>query len=139
MKMYRSLALAALILVGVFSAACSASTANISAVTMSKGVQDGKAVDATNTFSPDVKVIHCLVEVANAPSDTTLKGVFTVVDAKDASGAAVKDTKIGEQTLTGVSVGDFSFTPSQTLPVGKYKVDVYLNDKLDKTVEFNVQ
>ena len=136
----RLLVLATLVLVCVIGTACegSVSTANIPSATLAKGFQDQEAVDPTTTFGPS-DTIHAVVEVANAPDDTKVKAVWTIVDA---DGGQIKDEKIAEKEFltqdTG-SVIDFTFEPSQPLPLGKYKVDIYLNDTLNKTIEFQVQ
>ena len=121
--------------------ACSVSTANIASVDMAKGYSDGKAVNPTKTFSPTDNPIYCVVQVNNAPDETKVKAVWTAVDAVDESGATYKDQNIGEKEyLTkdiGSSVG-FNIDLPNAWPVGKYKVDIYLNDKLDRTVEFEV-
>jgi hypothetical protein len=37
------------------------------------------------------------------------------------------------------STADFTLSNDQPWPVGKYKADIYLDDKLDRTLEFEVQ
>jgi hypothetical protein len=140
MKSARFFVLVMLVLVCVIGTACEGSTANIASATLAKGYQDKKAVDPTTTFAP-TDTIHAVVEVANAPDDTKVKGVWTIIDAVDASGAAVKDAKLGETEYVTKDIGtsiDFTFQPNQPLPIGKYKAEIYLNDKLDKTLEFEV-
>jgi hypothetical protein len=34
---------------------------------------------------------------------------------------------------------NFSLTPNEPFPTGDYKVDIYLNDELAKTVEFKIK
>ncbi len=142
MKGMRFIVLAALLLVCVVGTACegSVSTANISGATLAKGYQDQKAVDPTTTFG-QMDPIHAVVQVSNAPDDTKVKGVWTIVDATDETGAAIKDAKLGETEYVTKDIGtsiDFKFEPAQALPVGKYKFDLYLNDKLNKTLDFEV-
>lgn len=139
--MQRFLIVAAILLVGMISVACEGSTANISSAQTSKGYQDGKAVDVTSTFAP-TDTLHAVVQVANAPDDTKVKAIWTIVDAVEEGGSQVKDTNVGEKEYVTKDIGstiDFTFVPSQALPIGKYKVDIYLNDKLDRTLEFQVQ
>ena len=132
-----------LLLVSVILAACSASfsTANITRATLAKDVKGDtfEPVDPTSTFPTDQAVIHLVLSVANAPSDTKVKAVWTAVDVGDAAPA---NTKIDEKELTLDTSGNTDFTlsiPSSGVwPVGKYKVEVYLNDKLDRTLEYNI-
>jgi hypothetical protein len=142
--MKRALLFAAvLLLVAVLAAACnfSFSTANIPQAVLAKDVKGDtfEPVDPTTTFPADQAVIHLVVTVANAPADTKVKTVWTAVDVGDAAPA---NTKIDEAELTMNESGNAHFTLSQpssgVWPVGKYKVEIYLNDKLDRTLEYTV-
>ncbi len=132
------------VLVAVVTAGCSfsVSTANISQAVLAKDVQGDnfEPVDPTSTFAVDQPVIHLVVTVNNAPSDTKVKSVWTAVDVGNAAPA---NTKIDEAEVTLDSAGTAHFTlslpASGAWPTGKYKVDVYLNDKLDRTLEYTVQ
>jgi len=117
--------------------ACSASTANITSAQLARGYADGQATDVTTTFSPSDTPLHYVVMLANAPDDTTVKTVWTIVDAGDGQ---FKDQKLDETVLpSGSGVLNFTLAGKQEWPVGKYKVDLYLNDKLDRSAEFTVQ
>ena len=130
----------------VFLAAtgCSASftTANISSAVLAKDVEGDNfdPVDPTSVFSPDQAVIHLVVTLKNAPSDTTLKASWIAVDVGDAAPA---NTLIDEVEYTADGSGNVHFTLGQpssgTWPVGKYKVDLSIDGKVAKTVDFTVQ
>jgi hypothetical protein len=133
------------LVLGSLLAACSASTANITSAELGTGVDSsaGKATGVTTTFGKTAPGLHCVVTVANAPSGTVVKTTWTIVDAVDLSGNPVKDTKLKDVDYTFQSDGwsDFNLTPPSTgeWPVGSYKVDIYLNDKLDRTLTFTVK
>lgn len=118
----------------VFSSlACesSVSTATITSATLTADPATGTE---TTTFTPD-QTFYCVVVLANAPDDTKVKAVWYTVD--DAGTA----TKIADKEIVG-SGSPINFNASNNAgpwPVGKYKVEIYLNDKLDKTLEFTVQ
>jgi hypothetical protein len=141
--MKRVLASIALLLaVSAALAACSASfsTANISSAVLAKDASANfDPIDPTSTFPSDQAVIHLVLTLKNVPSDTTVKAVWTAVDVGDAAPA---DTKIDELEKTMNDSGKVDFTlsiPSSGVwPVGTYKVDVYLDGKLNKTLEFSV-
>lgn len=109
------------------------STANISKVIMTS---DDAGKQETTVFAQD-QVFYCVVTLANAPADTKLKAVWTLVEAE----GETPNTKIDEAELTADSNTVFTFNLSNDnlWPVGKYKVDLYMNDKLDRTVEFTVK
>jgi hypothetical protein len=131
------------VLVAVVAAGCnfSVSTANITGATLSKDVSGDNfdPVNPTTTFPIDQPVIHLVARVANAPSDTKVKAVWTAVDVGDAAPA---NTKVGEVEVkldaSGAAHFTLSLPSSGVWPVGKYKVDVYLDDKLDRTLDYTV-
>ena len=132
-----------LLLVASIASACSVSfsTANIQQAVLAKDVAGDtfEPVDPTTTFPTDQHVINLVVTVANAPSDTKVKTVWTAVDVGDAAPA---NTRIDEAEVTMDGSGNTHFTlsgpSSGAWPVGKYKVEIYLNDKLDRTVEYTI-
>ncbi len=116
------------------SLACnfSASTANIKTAKMAR---DKEGTKLTTTFSPK-DVFYCNVELANAPDDTKVKAVWTAVEVEGSS----PNTPIDQAELTsGSGTLHFDLTNNNDWPAGKYKVELYLNDKLNQTLEFSVQ
>ena len=115
------------------SLACDASvsTAAISSVTLTADTTTGVA---TTTFTPD-QTFYVTVVLANAPDTTKVKAVWYTVD--DAGTA----TKIAEKEIVG-SGSPINFNASNNAgpwPVGKYRVEIYLNDAVNKTIDFSVQ
>jgi hypothetical protein len=110
----------------------SASTANIKDAKMAR---DNDGTQPTTRFSAK-DTFYCNVELANAPDDTKVKAVWT---AEQVDGAQ-PNTQIGQyETTTGSGTLHFKLTNDTAWPNGKYKVDLYLNDKLARTMEFQVQ
>jgi hypothetical protein len=111
------------------------STARIADATLAKDVNaDKEAVGPTNTFDPNVPVIHCVVKLANAPDDTKVRAKWSVVNVPGQE----PNYKIIESDVDnaggGKNIVDFTFTPGpKGLPAGEYKVDLYLNPKPEKT------
>ena len=116
------------------SLACefSASTAKISDAVMAR---DAEGNDPTTTFAPE-DTFYCLVTLANAPDDTTVRAVWTAVEVEGTN----PNTVIDESTVdSGSGTLEFNLTNSNLWPAGSYTVELYLNDKLDRTIEFEVQ
>ncbi len=121
------------------------STARIADAQTSKSVNANKeAVNPTTVFEP-TDVVHCVVKLANAPSDTKIRARWHVVNVPGQN----PDEKLAETNLDEIgsnSIIDFNYTPGPAgLPAGDYKVDVFLNpkdkgeDKPAKTVTFSVK
>ena len=116
------------------SLACefSASTAKISDAVMAR---DAEGTQPTTTFAPN-DTFYCLVTLGNAPDDTTVRAVWTAVEVEGTD----PNTVIDESSVdSGSGTLEFNLTNSSPWPVGSYKVDLYLNDTLDRTIEFTVQ
>ena len=112
----------------------SASSANISNAEMAKD-QEGK--QPTETFFPD-EPFYCIVELSNAPDDTSVRAVWTAVKVEGADA----DTRIDEaKTTSGSGQLQFNLSNDGPWPTGDYKVDLYLNDAEEptKTLEFEVR
>ena len=120
--------------IGVLLLASLACEASVSSAKISSAIMtaDSASGSETATFKPD-QTFYLIVELDNAPDTTKVKAVwYSVEDA----GAA---TQFVEKEIVGSgSPITFNATNAGPWPVGKYKVELYLNDKLDKTLEFSV-
>jgi len=127
--------LIALLILAIATLACggSVSTANISSAKM---FADSEGTQETTVYAQD-QPFYCIVELANAPDDTTLKAVWTAVEAEGTEPNLVIDD--AEITAGNENVFTFDLTNNGLWPIGKYKVDLYLNGELDRTLEFEVQ
>ena len=108
------------------------STANIKNAWLSS---DSSGTPETSQFSQD-ETFYCIVELANAPDETTIKAVWTAVSAEGTDpGFLIDESELtsGDGTIT------FNLTNDNLWPIGSYKVDLYLNDELDRTLTFDVQ
>jgi hypothetical protein len=132
-KSYIVVAIAALGL-AFLATGCSVniSTAHIKSAKMAV---DKEGTQETAVFANN-QTFYCIVQLANAPDDTNLKAVWTAVTAE----GAAPNTKIDEaQKTSGDGTIVFNMTNNQPWPVGSYKVDLFLNEKLDRTLEFQVK
>lgn len=134
-KSYRAPSVIVLSVMILAALACggSFSTANIARAWLSA---DESGTPETTRFSQDQPTFYCIVELANAPDDTTVRAVWTAVSAEGTEANFLLDeTELtsGDGTLT------FDLTNDQLWPVGSYSVDLYLNEKLDRTLTFEVR
>ncbi|GAP08947.1 hypothetical protein BECAL_00079 [Bellilinea caldifistulae] len=110
----------------------SASTANIGDAWLSDS-EDGN--NRVTTFTQDA-VFYAFADLKNAPEDTTLKAVWIAVDVEGVDPNLV----INETEFTsGSNIITFNLSNNNLWPVGKYRVEIYLNGKLDKTLDFEVR
>jgi hypothetical protein len=121
-----------LLLASILACGFSASTANIGDAWMA---HDYEGTQRTTTFGPD-EVFYCIVDLKNAPDDTTVKASWTAVEVEGAD----PNTFIDETVLTtGSGSLHFQLSNNGLWPNGRYKVDLYLDDELDRTIEFDVR
>ncbi len=135
MKTTRIQIFIAVIVLLFFSLACEASvsTANISDAYMTNNeLKSGQ----TDVFEKD-QTFYCIVEVSNAPDDTILKAVWTTVDVEGVEpGYLIDEVEI---TTDGKNEFTFDLKNDSLWPEGTYKVEIYMNGDLEKTLEFSVQ
>jgi len=96
---------------------------------------DKEGTQETAVFANN-QTFYCIVQLANAPDDTKVKAEWTAVLVEGAAPNTKIDAAektVGDATLT------FDLTGTKPWPKGSYKVDLYLNDKLDRTLEFQVK
>jgi len=111
-------------------------TAHIVSAQLARGYSQGKAIDPTTGFSPSDHVIHLVVVVGNAPDDTKVGATWYAVDAGGAQNEKL-DTATG--TLSnGQDHVDFTLSNTTDWPPGSYKVDLMLDGKKDRTLDFTV-
>ena len=110
----------------------SASTANVKSATLAR---DANGTQPTTTFEPS-DTFYLIVDLANAPDDTAVKAIWY---AADVGSAAAPNTLIDQASLTsGSSVLTFNLAPESAWVPGTYKVELYLNDELNQTLNFSV-
>jgi hypothetical protein len=99
-----------------------------------------KDTKPTTTFSADVPQIYAFWIGDGLKSGDKVRGVWIAEDVGD---AAPKDTKIDEAILTAETPTDhsaFSLSkPTKGWPVGQYRIEIYVGDKLAETLKFTIE
>jgi len=130
---FQLLVIVAMVLLVSLACGGSFSTAKISDA---KLTSDSEGTAETTKFAQD-QVFYCIVTLANAPEDTKIIAIWTAVEVEGEQPNLLIDQ--AEMTSGNQNVFTFNLTNNGLWPTGKYKVDLYLNDKLDRTLEFEVQ
>ena len=108
------------------------STANIGDAWMSA---DSNGEIKTTIFSED-SIFYAQVDLKNAPPETKVKAVWLTVEVEGEE----PDSQIAEYEITTASnLINFKLSLDSLWPVGTYRVDIYLNDKFDRSLKFEVQ
>lgn len=111
----------------------------ITGVTMARNVSGEMLdpVDPTMVFGAS-DTFHAVTAIEDAPEGTRFRADWYAVDV---GGAAAPNTFIDGNELTAGETRnlDFSLSPSTNWPSGTYRVEIYVNDTLDRVIHFNVQ
>jgi hypothetical protein len=116
------------------SGGISFSTANITNARLTSDKDGAKEV---TSFAPADQYFYCYFKLNNAPDDTVVKGTWTLVSADGYS----DNSEIDSAEVTG-SDNTYYFSLSRSTdawPVGKYKIDLYINGNLVQTIDFEVK
>jgi|SRR3984893_1171116 hypothetical protein len=119
----------------------SESEVTIEKTVLARKTEDG--FDPVKSFKPD-DTFAVLVLLSEPKIGTKLKAVWTIVDAGDMQDKKLLEKKIEltAEAIEGVKEANrinFSLSHDDPYPAGDYKVDIYLNGELAKTVEFKIK
>jgi hypothetical protein len=96
--------------------------------------------DAVTSFTADTPKLYAIFKTKGAKSGDKARGVLIADDVGDAAPA---NTKVVDAVITldgDTDDGDFNFSkPTNGWPVGKYHVEIYVNDELATTAKFTVK
>ena len=119
------------------TAAAPAGTAN--PVVESAIAKDSDTPPATK-FASDVPKLYAFFKSSGTRKGDTFRAVWI---AEDVGAAAPKETKIDEGTLAADAdnfAAAFSLSkPTNGWPVGKYRTEIHLGDKLASTSKFSIE
>ena len=119
-------------LISILACGFSASTANISYARMAR---DYDGTDPTTVFTPD-ETFFCVADLQNAPDGTVIKADWYAVEVE---GEEPKTFIDSAEVTSGSSSLHFELSNQGPWPVGKFKVELFLNGELKETIEFSVQ
>ena len=100
-----------------------------------KGGQPGVE---TSTYEASDRTVHCIAELNKAKKGTEVKLVWKTIDVegepRDKDFQTIRyTTKSFEDKIHG------HLTRESDWPKGTYRVEIYINDALDKTIDYTVE
>ncbi len=122
-----------LLMIAALACSFSFSTANIKNARLAAD-EDGN--NTSDVFASS-DTVYAVFDLDNAPDDTRVKAIWTQVevDGEEVNAELLKS----EELETSSANVWFSLSNDAGLTVGKYKVDLYLNDEKEETLRFEVQ
>ena len=103
-------------------------------------ITTGPGEEEMTSLAPDTPKIFAIFKTKGLQKGDKLRGVWI---AEDVGSAAPANSKVGEKTLAldeDTDDGDFSVSkPTKGWPVGKYRLEIYVNDELATTEKFRIK
>jgi hypothetical protein len=96
---------------------------------------DSDGAEATTVFGQD-DVFYAIIDLSSAPDDTTVRVDWIAVNAEGFAPNTIIDH---DSNTSGETQLYFYLTPDPFWGLGRYSVDVYLNDKLNTSLAFQVE
>lgn len=102
-------------------------------------VSDSNNGNATERFAPDTPKIYVRAGLVGVARGSKVRSDWFAEDTEDAAPPNHKIDSVTLDTGTLTDVATFSLSkPSTGWPIGKYRVDLYINDKPAGNVHFKV-
>lgn len=89
-------------------------------------------------FLPDERILHAVAKFSNVPAGTSVRAAWTAVDL---AGAVPPNTQLGETAFVAGGTPNLDFgipTFLGSFLPGKYKVEIWFDDRLDTVLNFGV-
>lgn len=98
---------------------------------------DGGPGEESAEFKTTDNPIYCIVNLSATDSQTVKMNLVAVRVAGLREGSRIVTTSY--TTKDGENIVHFSGGPAKVWFVGKYRAEIFVNDKLEKTLEFDVK
>jgi hypothetical protein len=126
-----------ILLIGVMSCAAFTRAGEVEVEAIMTTSPEGKE---TTTFVADAPKVYATFKTKGAKEGDKIRGAWIADDVGDAAPAG---TKIDEKTLNAegdTEDGVFSLSkPTNGWPVGKYHLEIYVNDELATKLQFTIK
>ena len=94
-------------------------------------------IGPSTEFYTDTPKIVCVWNIAGADPSVPIKSVWI---AEDVGSGAPPNYQLAENAASGINEGKFYISsPTNGWPIGKYRLEIYIGDKLLKQVPFTIK
>ena len=100
----------------------------------------GKPGQFTDSFTPGDRTIYCVIKLNQTKNETAVRFVWKAIDAQNSYAYNGKDSMTIDYTTTPDTKSVFSHvTYAGDWPTGSYRIEVYINGALDKTIDYTIE
>ena len=117
--------------------AVEATAAAVEDVYLARDDGEGKAGEVTSIFTPSDIPIHCIVVLAK-PDPTAVRMNFVAVKVNGVKPES-RIVSASYATVQGQDRVFFTGKPHGKWTAGTYRIDIFVNDKLEKSLDFEVK
>lgn len=97
---------------------------------------DGDPGDETSSYEASEHKVHCLIELNKAKKGTQVRFIWKIVDVEGERNKNFKTTDYTTNSFEKKVHGYLQGT--EDWPKGIYRVEVYINGNLDKTIDYTI-
>ena len=98
---------------------------------------NGDPGEKTDVFAPGDRTIHCVAKLKEPKSGTQMRFAWWAVDVENTENQKIQEINYTTKAAENIIHGHLTYP--RDWPSGKYKVQVYVNGDLDRTVFYSVQ
>jgi hypothetical protein len=99
--------------------------------------KDGEPGDTTTSFDAGDRTIHCVAKLNKAKAGTQMKFVWIAVDVEKIKSGEFKTIDYTTNSFENIVHGHLTYP--EDWPKGRYKVEVWVNGALDKSIQYSVE
>jgi|SRR5215831_5125559 len=97
----------------------------------------GKPGAEAQSFDPSDRTVYCVIVLNKAKKGVNVRYVWKAVDVEDRKDEEIKTLEYTTNSFEKEVQGNLQF--STEWPKGTYRVEVYINENLDKTIDYTVE
>jgi len=98
---------------------------------------NGQPGEATTSFAPSDHIVHCVADLNKAKGGTKMKFVWKAVDVANGQNGEIRTVEYTTKSFENKVRGHL--TKPTDWPTGSYRVEVYVNGNLDKTIDYTIE
>lgn len=98
---------------------------------------NGKPGAATTTFSPSDSKLHCVINLNKAKGGTKIRTVWIAASVEGFT--SNQELKALDYTTNSFEKKITGYLTKSSWPKGQYRLEVYINGALDKTIDYTVE
>ena len=98
--------------------------------------KNGEPGSETSSYEPADHKVHCLIELNKAKKGTQIRFVWKAVDVEGEKDKEIRTTDYTTNSFENKVHGHLQLP--YDWPKGTYRVEVYINGSLDKTIDYTV-